>query len=232
MEDSKTKLALSILCDVIALSKKRCLSPIQGRLAYAGHENFIGRVIDGYSEEADDICLLSKEAASALCDVQSELNQSDLGLYIFDAYRPLRAVKDFACWYHSPVVNEYERTRHQIHYPHLQKTVLVEKGYAPDTTSRHNFGHAVDLTLIRLSDLSFLDMGACFDYFDEVSHETATIEQIGVDAYQNRQRLTCVMKKYGFIPYPYEYWHFDYQHIEVDEPLDICIDASLKGLNA
>lgn len=83
--------------------------------------------------------------------------------------------------------------RQQIHYPRLQKKELVEKGYAPDTISRHNFGHAVDLTLIRLSDLSFLDMGACFDYFDELSHETATIEQIGVDAYQNRQRLTCVM---------------------------------------
>lgn len=97
MEDSKKDLALSVLRDVITLSKKHCLSPIQGRLAYAGYENFIGRVIDGYSEDADDVCLLTKEAASALCDVQRELNQSGLGLYIFDAYRPLRAVKDFAC---------------------------------------------------------------------------------------------------------------------------------------
>ena len=131
MESASEELARSLLVDVLALSEKYCLYPIQGRLAYAGHENFVGRVIDGYSEDAEDICLLSKKVASALCDVQSELNQFDLGLYIFDAYRPLRAVKDFACWYHAPVVSEYERIRQQIHYPHLQKTDLVKKGYAP-----------------------------------------------------------------------------------------------------
>jgi D-alanyl-D-alanine dipeptidase len=90
-------------------------------LAYVGPENFVGRIIDGYSENADDVCLLSTQAASALCDVQNELNQSHLGLYIFDAYRPLRAVKDFARWYHAPVENEYERVRQQVHYPHLFK---------------------------------------------------------------------------------------------------------------
>lgn len=225
------ELDLSVLTDVIALSKKHCRYPIQGQLAYAGCENFVGRVIDGYSADAVDVCLLSKKAAFALCDVQQALNKDGLGLYIFDAYRPLRSVKDFAKWYHLPVLNEYERVRQKIHYPQLKKNDLVAKGYVSDTTSRHNFGNAVDLTLIQLSDLSLLDMGACFDYFDELSHETATIEQIGADAYQNRQTLTHAMQQSGFILYPYEYWHFDYQEIEVSEPMDICIDASLKGLN-
>ena len=225
------QLAKTILVDVVALSQKSCSFPIQGKLAYAGNENFIGRVIDGYSADAADVCLLSRRAAQALCDVQSELNQTGLGLYIFDAYRPLRAVKDFAKWYIAPVSSMFEHQRQKIHYPHLQKTDLVAKGYAPDTTSRHNFGHSVDLSLIRLSDVTLLDMGTCFDYFDELSHDTATPEQIGQSAYDNRAKLTLTMTAHGFIPYPFEYWHFDYHLVEVEEPLDICIDMSLKGLN-
>lgn len=66
------QLAKTLLVDMTALSQKYCSFPIQGKLAYAGYENFVGRVIDGY---AADVCLLARHAAQALCDVQSELNQ-------------------------------------------------------------------------------------------------------------------------------------------------------------
>ena len=113
------QLAKTILVDVIALSRKCCSFPIQGKLAYAGHENFIGRVIDGYFADAVDVCLLARHAAHALCTVQSDLSRTGLGLYIFDAYRPLRAVKDFAKWYVAPVSSLFEHQRQMIHYPHL-----------------------------------------------------------------------------------------------------------------
>ena len=231
MKTNINQLAIETLIDVIALSQKGCIYPIVGKLAYASNENFIGRVIDGYSFDAQHVCLLAKNAARALCNIQNELNSSGLGLYIFDAYRPLRAVKDFASWYTAPVMNDFELERKKIHYPNLEKNELVAKGYSPDTTSKHNFGCSVDVALIQISDNTLLEMGTCFDFFDELSHDTATPAQIGKDAYLNRQKLTSVMKHFGFLPYTGEYWHFDYQQIEVDVPLDILIEPSLKGLN-
>ena len=86
---------------------------------------------------------MEKEAAFALCKVQDYLNKHcKVGLYIYDAYRPLRAVKNFAKWFHQPCITKIEKDRKKIHYPNLEKTDLVRLGYAPDTISRHNFGHA------------------------------------------------------------------------------------------
>ncbi len=224
--------ARNILVDVIALSQHLCTHPIRGNLAYASKENFVGRIIDGYCADADEICLLARRAAHALCHVQHELNQKELGLYIFDAYRPLRAVRDFAAWYHKPIANDYEQQRKTIHYPNLTKTDLVAGGYAPDTISRHNFGRAVDLTLIHLTDGSLLEMGSCFDFFDELSHLTMLPEQIGDLAYQHRQVLCEAMLQHGYASYDYEWWHFDYQCSEVDDPMDLVIDSTLKGMNS
>jgi D-alanyl-D-alanine dipeptidase len=215
------------LIDVISLSKKLCAFPIQGELAYAGKENFLGRIVDGYAPEAKHICLLTPRTAYALCNVQNALNKINLGLYVFDAYRPLRAVKDFASWFHAPVASSYELERKRIHYPHIEKADLVPLGYAPDTISKHNFGNVVDLSLINLSTSSLLNMGACFDYFDKLSHQAATAEEIGQEAYGNRRTLKANMEQHGFIPYEYEFWHFEYYLREVDEPMDIAIDLQL-----
>lgn len=58
-----------VLVDVIALGKKRCAFPIQGVLAYATEENFLGRVVDGYLPGASEVCLLSRKAAEQLCGI-------------------------------------------------------------------------------------------------------------------------------------------------------------------
>lgn len=232
MKIATNETARNILVDVIPLSQQHCTYPIRGNLAYAKKENFVGRIIDGYCADADNICLLARKAAHALCNIQNELNSKHLGLFIFDAYRPLRSVRDFAGWYHKPIENDYEQQRKTIHYPNITKPDLVTGGYAPDTISRHNFGRAVDLTLVNLKDGSFLDMGSCFDFFDKLSHLTMMPEQIGDLAYKNRQLLCEVMIRHDYVSYEYEWWHFDYHLLEVDEPMDLVIDATLKGLNS
>ncbi len=186
-----------------------------------------------------DICpvrqrcaLLSRKAAEQLCAVQNALNKQGLGLFVFDAYRPLRSVRDFSHWFHQPPANVYEKERKRLHFPNLEKTDLVRLGYAPDTVSRHCYGHAVDLSLIDLESRQLLDMGTIFDYFDAASHHPETsAEVIGKEAYRNRQVLTQTMQEFGFVAYPLEYWHFDYQEREMDEPADVVITPSLAGLN-
>ncbi len=57
--------------------------------------NFIGKPVDGYEAER---CLATQQTASALANVQKDLKSYGLGLKVFDAYRPQRAVDHFVRW--------------------------------------------------------------------------------------------------------------------------------------
>lgn len=210
------------LVDVRSLSQKRCAHPIEGELAYATKENFLGRIVEGYHPEAKGLFLLTNRAAHALCEVQNELIKQGLGLFIYDAYRPLRAVKDFCAWAKEPDT-EYGKERKKIHYPNLQKQDLFKLGYIADKVSRHCYGNTVDLTIIHLDTKEPLDMGAVFDEFDEVSHQGVKAEVIGEEAFKNRELLYEVMQKHGFVTYPYEWWDFEFPNREVEEPMDFEI---------
>lgn len=220
---------LNPLIDLIDLSRKDCRHPIQGHLAYATRENFLGRVVKGYHPQAAHLCWLTENAALALSKAQKHLNEKDLGLFVFDSYRPLRAVKDFHHWMQQPVQDAYELERKQIHYPHLEKKQLVQLGYLAADVSNHCFGDTIDLSIIDLRTQQLLDMGACFDYFGEISHTTATAEHIGKSADRNRQLLSGVMQNAGFVPYEKEYWHFTYHQRDIHHPLDFEITATIAS---
>lgn len=226
---------LSQLIDVTALSKKHCQRPIQALLAYATRDNFIGRIIDGYTPNLTHFALMTKDSATALCQAQNELLKNhNLGLLIYDSYRPKRAVRDFVKWSTAPVgedeQGQCELARKQIHYPRIPKDKMFELGYVAED-SQHCYGHTVDLVLIDESGQE-LDLGACFDFMDERSHLTATETEIGAEAYNNRQILISAMQNQGFIPYQNEFWHYSYKNKMIQEPIDIFITEELQGLNA
>ena len=68
---------------------------IRVELLYASGNNFVGRPINGYVSKR---AVLTKPAARALADVQADLKSFGLELFIFDAYRPQRAVDEFITW--------------------------------------------------------------------------------------------------------------------------------------
>lgn len=224
MQDIKNQ-----LIDVIKLSEKQCKEKISCTLAYATSENFLGRIVAGYNPDATHISLVTRKVADALCQVQNQLNQKQLGLYVFDSYRPLRAVKDFKHWMHAPVQSEYELERKRLHYPHVEKSQFALLGYVADEVSNHCFADTIDLSIIDLKTNQLLNMGAIFDYFDEVSHATATAEMIGQEAYKNRQLLSDAMQTAGFLPYETEFWHFTFRDRDIHAPIDIEITKSLEG---
>jgi len=61
-------------------------------IRYYSSDNFTGQRVEGYQ---NPVCILTMAAAAALREVQDELRPFGLGLKIFDAYRPQRAVDDF-----------------------------------------------------------------------------------------------------------------------------------------
>ena len=165
---------------------------------YAGADNFLGRKAIGYEGPyvvASEIC------ANDCKKVADLLRPKGYLLKFYDAYRPQRAVDDFARW----AKDEADTKRKAIHYPNIEKNQLFPLGYIAARSS-HTRGASVDLTLVDANTMQELNMGTVFDFMDTRSWETAiglTPEQI-----QNRLLLRKSMLTAGFRPYECEWWHF------------------------
>ena len=173
-------------------------------IRYYSTYNFIGDRIDGYEEPC---AVLTKEAARALKSVSNELNVMGYRLKVFDAYRPVIAVKHFVMW----GIEDTDIRMKPFFYPDLDKEELFMRGYIASRSS-HSRGSTVDLTLFDMRTGKELDMGSPFDYFSEVSHPDYT--GITKEQYDNRMLLRNAMLRNGFEPFDCEWWHFTLR----DEP--------------
>jgi D-alanyl-D-alanine dipeptidase len=170
-------------------------------LRYAGSHNFLGEPVDGYRKPR---CILTREAAEALKKVQSELRPFGLGVKVFDAYRPQMAVDHFVRWARD--VQDIRMKRE--FYPEVDKRDLFRDGYIAAKSS-HSRGSTVDLTIVSLEGEDAdreLDMGSGFDFFGLRSWLDSP--RIPSPSRAHRLLLRVVMEKYGFKPYPQEWWHF------------------------
>jgi D-alanyl-D-alanine dipeptidase len=171
---------------------------IKVELRYFSTNNFTGKVVDGYT---DDAVILTKQATKALKKIQKQLLEQNLSLKIFDAYRPQRAVNNFWKW----AKNVNDTLMKQEYYPNIAKKNLFKEEYIA-TRSRHSSGSTIDVTIVDLITNKELDMGTPYDYFGPeswVSYEGITKQQK-----ENRMFLQTIMNKNGFRSYPKEWWHF------------------------
>ncbi len=145
--------------------------------------------------------LLRRPAARALGEVQQDLASRELGLKVFDAYRP------------------YEVTK-KIWEPYKNPDYVAD----PAKGSRHNRGCAVDLTLVDGSGEELL-MPTAFDTFSEKSgHDYQDLPE---EAIRNRELLREVMERHGFVALETEWWHYDCQGWERFELLDLPLSSLL-----
>lgn len=174
---------------------------IQIDLRYFTDKNFLGHPVDGYLASR---CILTRQAAECLRTVQGELNRFGLGLKIYDAYRPQRAVNHFVRW-----GKDLADTKMQTdYYPKVQKKDLFKEGYIAEKSS-HSRGSTVDLTIVYMDkppSESELDMGTSFDFFGPESWPDSPLASPAQRAH--RMLLQVLMQKHGFEPYAKEWWHF------------------------
>ena len=167
-------------------------------IRYYSTYNFVGERIDGYEEPC---ALLTKEAARALRSVSNEMIVQGFRLKVFDAYRPVSAVKRFVLW----GIEDQDIRMKPYFYPELEKQELFSRGYIAKESS-HSRGSTVDLTLLDMATGKELDMGGPFDLFSEVSHPD--YRGITEEQHANRMILQRAMVRNGFRPLECEWWHF------------------------
>lgn len=168
-------------------------------LKYASNQNFTGKRV--YPKNTQSTYLV-KEAAQSLKNIAKELEAKNLGLLIWDAYRPYRATVKF--W----------------------KMIHDERYVAnPAKGSGHNRGIAVDLTLYEISTGELLEMPTGFDNFSDTAHHDFMM--LAEKKIMNRQLLKNTMEKHGFKSLETEWWHYAWPN-DRNYPI---MNISFKRLN-
>lgn len=160
-------------------------------LRYATTNNFMKKNVYGDFKET----FLHEKAFTMLKAASEELDRRRPGyrLIVFDALRP--------------------RSVQRVLFSFVVGTPEEKYVANPDKGGMHNYGFAVDLSIIDDQGRE-LDMGTPFDDFTELSQPQLegkflregllTIAQIA-----NRKLLREIMEKQGFKVLPHEWWHFD-----------------------
>lgn len=189
-------------------------------LKYCGADNFVGRPIDGYTTGRRAI--LRKDAAQALAKAQTELAAKGLGLLVWDAYRPHRALADFYAW----SMTDDDSTRAEF-YPNITKRGIYENRYI-GLSSEHSWGIAVDITIIDQRSGKELDMGGRHDLLDASS---ATVYP-GLTPQQqaNRLLLRDTMARAGMRNYSKEWWHYFLKNPGTCHRYDFPLNDSLREI--
>lgn len=166
---------------------------IRVELKYATKDNFIGANMYGQLRRA----YLHPNLAKSLARAQQVLTKERPGyrFLIYDAARP----------------QSVQRRMYQA-VASTPKKIYVA---APERGGRHNYGVAVDLTIVDASGKP-LDMGSPFDHFGEEAHlgnEEARV-RVGIfnkEVPANRSLMRRLLGAEGLRPYDKEWWHYQEQ---------------------
>ncbi len=182
-------------CDSIGLVEVITLdSSIQIDLRYNGTNNFLNTdLYQGFSK-----AYLHPKTAQKLIKAQKTLKAKhpNYSLIIFDAVRPLAT--------------------QQKMWDSLDMPIAERRKYVsdPKKTSLHNYGAAVDLSIIDMQSGELLDMGTAYDFFGKKAYpiyEDALLQKgvLTKGQVQNRRLLRDVMQGSGFTSIKTEWWHFN-----------------------
>lgn len=168
-------------------------STIQVRLSYSDTINFLHtNLYDGLRKG-----YLHCEAAIKLANAQAFLKKMypNYSLVVFDATRPLHIQK--MMW-------------DSLKMPDLKKYQYLSP---PSEPSLHNYGCAVDVSIMNMQTDSLLDMGTGHDTFTKLAEpgmEKYFLKSgdLSPEVYANRLLLRKIMQRAGYNPITTEWWHF------------------------
>jgi len=160
-------------------------------IRYATTNNFMGENLYG----DDDRCRLHARAAEKLRKAAAHLGEARPGwkLLLFDCLRPLSVQRRL--------------------WARVKDTPQRDYVADPAVGSVHNYGFAVDLSLLDAAGRE-VDMGTAYDAFTPLSEPRlektfAREGKLSPRQLENRRLLRRVMGRAGFHQLPNEWWHYD-----------------------
>jgi zinc D-Ala-D-Ala dipeptidase len=184
------------------INLKKLIPTILFDLKYASKNNFTCKKL----YKGASTTYMRYDPAAALLAIQNDLNTQGYSLKIFDAYRPYAVTK-------------------------LMWTLIHDERYVanPKNGSGHNKGTSVDLTIVKNSTNTELNMGTGFDNFTDSAHHTYT-QNFDSSIQKNRNLLKSTMEKYGFKSLETEWWHYSWYSLVGYDVIDIPFKKLKKYL--
>jgi D-alanyl-D-alanine dipeptidase len=169
-------------------------------MKYATEDNFTKKKL-----YQSNTCFLRKSTAAKLDAVQKKLEGMNLGLKVWDCYRPLAVQR--ILW-----------------------AILPDERYVanPENGSRHNRASSVDVTLVD-SHGKELQMPTGFDDFSPRAYHH--YQDLPHQAIRNRELLKGLMEKAGFISLSEEWWHYDDEKWMEFDIIDVPFKDLLRHQN-
>jgi D-alanyl-D-alanine dipeptidase len=176
-------------------------------LKYASEDNFMKQKL--YFKI--DKLYLQRDVAERVVKCQKYLKEihPNYSLLIYDGARPISV--------------------QQRMWDALDSIPISERGKFvsnPKNHSVHNYGAAVDLTIVDEKGIP-LDMGASYDDIRKIAYPSLEVHflasgELTQKQVDNRKLLRKVMSRQGFINIPSEWWHFNaYLREEVKKKYDL-----------
>lgn len=168
-------------------------------IRYATANNFLGFAL--YSHP---LCFVHQELIAPLNTIQNLLEKKNLGLKIFDAYRPSSVQK-------------------------LMWDKIQDERYVSNPATfkgSHTRGVAIDVTLVD-AEGNELTMPSAFDEFSERSH--LSYKNTSSKILANRDLLQHIMINNGFVGIDSEWWHFHLEDWKNDQRYP-ALDISFEDL--
>lgn len=161
-------------------------------LKYTTSDNFTGEVLYDSLQHAFLRPIAAEKLKKALQILQEQ--HPNYGFLIYDALRPNSV--QYKMW---DIVKGTEKERYVA---------------SPYTGSIHNFGCAVDLTIVDLTTNKPLPMGSDYDYFGpaaEYRYNQQLLNEhvLSQEEVDNRVLFRKVMRQAGFHSIDTEWWHFN-----------------------
>lgn len=153
--------------------------------------------------------LLRKGQINGFLQATAEMNRRGWVMRIEDGYRSRDMQKFIGL---DPSVFDVilrmviKELRGQIPMPeHMFKRTLTLVAQIPKTGT-HMSGSAIDISVLNKSTKLEVDRGAPYLEISELTPMSSPfISQV---ARGNRQEITAIMRRAGFVEYPYEFWHY------------------------
>ena len=168
-------------------------------IRYATSNNFTHQMVYDTA-----VIFLATDAHKALLGVIDDLKKQNLGLVIYDAYRP------------------YQYTIKFWELIHDDRYVAN-----PSKGSRHNRGCAIDVGLYNLLTDEYLLMPTPYDDFSEKAGLSSSNDWTK-EQKKNIALLQAAMIKNGFQTFSTEWWHFDFKGWAAHPIFDVSFQYLLK----
>lgn len=160
-------------------------------------------------------------AAKMLLTAEEEFEEDGYRIVIYDAYRPYSCTIAFRDAYKSYLKGKTKAFKKEWFGVNTGKNLesdLGESWFLAQNASSHNYGVAVDMSLVSIETGEELVMPSRMHTLDKTS---ARYYWVDGEAKENAEYMRNVMLGVGFSPLKSEWWHFQDNAIARDRVIDL-----------